>query len=377
MSRVNCQLGLLVFCTICTTIAACDDGHPGLLGEYVAAIGAKHKAAMEADAGAPTEEEPADAAAPRTATDPVPPAPTTPTTPPNTPPPTQPTTPPSTQPARAPDLIAMGDRPDPVSAGVEAYYCVATDLVLTEDTWVTAIEVSPQYADYAQRAVVTVSRQGVCDALGISAEVVFTYRPNSHRLELPVGDALLFPARSRMAVQVHVDTKLVTDVSTDTTRTEVRMWTLPKGERPERRVVRPTFHAFNISIPVDAVDVEVATSAAIDTRPGAEIIGFAPELHYLGQRMQADIVAADGTSTTLFDFPDWSVDKRKLYLLSPDKYISVESGASLEHSCVYSNRLEDQMLDASGKPLEPQLTTFGEDTRQEMCAVTVYLRYPL
>lgn len=41
------------------------------------------------------------------------------------------------------------------------------------------------------------------------------------------------------------------------------------------------------------------------------------------------------------------------------------------------NRLEDQMLDASGKPFEPQLTTFGEDNRQEMCAVTLYVRYPL
>jgi len=101
------------------------------------------------------------------------------------------------------------------------------------------------------------------------------------------------------------------------------------------------------------------------------------KLRYLGQRMKADVVAADGTSTTLFDFPAWSVGARKDYLLSPDKYIAVESGASIEHSCVYSNRLEDQMLDPSGNPLAPQLTTFGEDNRQEMCAVTVYLRYPL
>lgn len=169
----------------------------------------------------------------------------------------------------------------------------------------------------------------------------------------------------------------VSEPATDTTRTEVRMWTLPKGQRPLRQVQRNTFHAFNISLPVDAVDVEVSTSAAIDTSPGMEIIGFVPEMHYLGQRMHADVVAADGTRTTLFDFSDWSIDLRKDYLLEPGKYISTMTGASIEHSCVYSNRLEDQKLDTNGEPLEPQLTTFGEDSRQEMCAVTIYVRSPL
>jgi hypothetical protein len=379
MSAVNCQTMRCVVIFV-ALLAACD-GEPGLLGEYAAAIAAKHKAAHEPDAGVPSEEAIADAAAPSAPADPVPMQPTTPppmqpTTPPTTPP-TQPTTPPPAQPARAPDLVATGDRPSPLDFGYEAYHCVSTDLVVTEDTWITAIEVAPQHAEYALRAIVSVSRQGVCDALGISAEAVFAYRPNNRRIEFPEGDAMLLPARSRIAVQVHIDTTQATEASTDTTRTEVRLWTLPKGERPQRQVVRTTFNAFNISIPVDAVDVTVSTSAAIDTRPGMEIIGYAPELGYLGQRMYGDVVATDGTSTTLFDFQDWSIDARKDYLLEPGKYLSIGTGASLEHSCVYSNRLEDQKLDANGDPMEPQLATFGEDTRQEMCAVSLYVRHPL
>jgi len=224
-----------------------------------------------------------------------------------------------------------------------------------------------------------VSRQVLCDALSISTDVVFTYRPNNRRLELPEGDALLFPARSRVAVQVHLKTG-PTDESPDTTPTRVLLWTLPKGERPERRVVRPLFHNFDLTIAVDAVDVEVAKTSELEsayTRAGAEIIGFTPELRYLGQRMHAAVGAADGTSTIMFDFPVWSADARKDYLFEPEKFIPIGPGSALTHRCVYSNRLEDQRLDDNGERMEPQLTVFGEDTRQEMCSVSLYVHYTL
>jgi len=159
MSRVHGQVGWLALSAILT---ACD-GRPGLLGEYVVAVGAKHKAAPDADAGT-TPPDGESAAAPSTlATDAVtsPDASSltsTPSTEDNaTPTPSQPNAPPSSQPVRAPDLIGVGATPNPVPPNYEGYLCSAIGLTFAEDTWVTAIEVSPQHADYALRASVNVS----------------------------------------------------------------------------------------------------------------------------------------------------------------------------------------------------------------------------
>jgi hypothetical protein len=144
--------------------------------------------------------------------------------------------------------------------------------------------------------------------------------------------------------------------------------------------VRAPFHVFSIDIPVDAVDLAVTNTeeiSAMYTRPGAEIIGVTTDMKYLGQTLEASVVAPDGTATTLLDVQDWSEDARKDYMFDPDKYIPVASGSAIEHTCTYSNRLEDQRLDASGKPMAPQRTVFGEDARAEMCRVSVWFRYPL
>jgi hypothetical protein len=374
-------------------LAACDGSRPGLLGDFATAISSPAQPSLDAaapsdpqvDAGAaPTPAAPvampsvpdAGSAPPAPATQPntAPPAPMTTQTP-------QPTTPPATAPPRKPDYVAVAtETVDVLPVGIEQYVCTQTDLTLAEDTWVTAIEVVPQHADYAFRASVNVGPGGACDALGITQQNVFDSFPSSPRLELRDGDALLFPADSHLQVQIHHSGLSAKAPSTDTKRTEVRLWTLPQGERPKYRVMRQNYHALNITIPIGAMDQAVTTSAELDqkyTVPGAEIIGVTPMMNYLGQSVSARVTATDGTDSPILDLDDWSIDSRKEYLLDPSRYIPISSGATHSQTCVYSNRPEDQAIDVDGWHMTPQLTTFGEDARNENCRMNVMYRVPL
>ena len=375
---------------VCTSLAACDGSHPGLLGEDVSAIsslrmasaGAAIIAAPQLDAGMSVSMQDAGApaampAVPVAGSSAPPPPATAPMTS------TRPTT--SAQTAatpamRKPDLVAVATQATgTLPVQTENFTCLTTDLALAEDTWVTAIEVAPQHPEYTFRA--SVSLGASCDALGITVSNVFDYFPSDHRLDLRDGDALLFAAGSQLNVQVHYSGIFAKAPSTDTQLTEVRLWTLPKGERPKYQVVRQNVHAFNISIPVGAVGQKVSTSADVDAEitqhVGAEIIGITPIIHFLGQGMTSGVVAKDGTESTILGLQNWSVDSRKVYWLDPADYIPLSSGAVHNQSCVYSNRPEDQALDADGNPKTPQLTTFGEDARSEQCHMHVLYRYPL
>lgn len=255
-----------------------------------------------------------------------------------------------------------------------------TDLTMDEDTWVTAIEVVPQHADYTFRATVNVGEDEGCDALGFVQHNVFDYFPSSHHLALPEGHALSFPAGSHIQLQLHLSGLVATAPSTDMHRTEVRLWTLPKGDLPEYQVMRQNYHALNIMIPVGAVDTTISMTGDVDakyTMQGTEIIGVTPIMNYLGQRVTVQSVAADGTESEVLDLTDWSLDSRKEYLLDVSNYIPIASGARHKHSCTYSNRPEDQVIDADGRPMTPQLTVFGEDARSEQCRMSVMYRVPL
>jgi hypothetical protein len=385
MSRVHSQ-ALQSSLILCATLAACEGPHPGLLGELGSAIAAKHAASPDAavpdtaDASDGSDGPSAPDASTPTGTPTAGGASTPPPTVPSTPPPTAPTVDPApSQFDREPDYVVLGDDYiEPVETSSEYFFCLGTDLTFAEDVFVTALELVPQHAEYVFGARVSFSPDGVCDALGITAAQVFDYRPNNRRIEFPGGDALRLPARNRITIQMHLSPKQA--ASTDTKLTALKLWTLPLGERAQREVVRVPFHAFDIDIPVGAVDHEVTATTLVDKmyiKPGAEIIGVAPEMHQLGQQLRASLIAADGTRTTLLDLQDWSLDERKDQLFDPSKYIPVKNNALIEQTCVYSNRPEDQALDSNGDPLPAQRTVFGEDTRAETCRVNVYLRYPL
>jgi hypothetical protein len=279
-----------------------------------------------------------------------------------------------------PDMVIKASAPHRLTAGREYYACLQVDTRITADTWVTAMDIVPENDEYVHHAIVSVGN-GTCSALGTTAENIYSYRPGSRTLVFEEGDALLLPAGSTIAIQYHYNTMFAPrDMTLGTDHSSFRLWTLPSGQEPERAIVRMPHHDLLISIPVNAVNQKEGGTASIGseyTRPGAEIIGISPHMHYLGQSFTETLRKADGSTVCLVDIPDWDQDWQLDYFYDPADYIPVGRGDRVTQECVYSNRAEDQGTDPEGNPFTPQRTSFGEDTRQEMCLGYIWFRYPL
>jgi hypothetical protein len=248
---------------------------------------------------------------------------------------------------------------------------------LTEDVWVRALDMKPEHAEYVHHAIVNIGNGG-CDALGVSAENLYSYRPGSRTIVFEEGDAMKLPAGQRIAIQFHYNTRgAPTAMSYPTDASPLRLWTLPKGQKPVRQIHRQPVHALNIAIPVGAVDQLVTASQATQAGAGAEIIGISPHMHYLGHRFQQTLSGGGASNTCLVHVPDWDQAWKIDYLYKPSAYIKVMPGMTIRQECTYNNRPEDQGIGPDGKPYTPQYTTFGEDTRNEMCLGYVWYREPL
>jgi hypothetical protein len=264
--------------------------------------------------------------------------------------------------------------PYQLTANYEGYICSQTDATLSEDVWVRALDVKPEHNEYVHHAIVNIGG-GNCDALGTTAENLYSYRPGSRTVVFEEGDAMLLRAGQRIAIQFHFNTRGAPPaMSYPTDSSPLRLWTLPKGQKPMRQIHRQPIHAFNISIPVGAVNQSVTTAQGLEAGSGAEIIGISPHMHLLGQRFKQTLSGGGASNTCLVDIPDWDQSWQIDYLFKPSAYIKAMPGMTVSQECVYSNRPEDQGLGPDGKPYTPQLTTFGEDTRNEMCLGYVWYR---
>jgi hypothetical protein len=275
-----------------------------------------------------------------------------------------------------PNKLVKARTPFQLSAGIEDYFCLATDATFEKDTWVYAMDLVPQNPQYVHHAIVNIG--GTCSALGVLAENIYSYRPGSRTMVFEKGDAMLFPAGSQIYIQFHYNTKFAeSGKPLPTDQSPLRLWTLPEGEMPQRQVHRLPNHDMLINIPVGAVNQREGESQAIGSQfVGGEIIGISPHMHYLGQAFK-EVLHNGGEDTCLVDIPDWDQGWQLDYFFNAADYIKVQAGASVSQTCMFSNRPEDQGMDPTGKAFTPQYTTYGEDTRQEMCLGYIWFRTPV
>lgn len=274
-----------------------------------------------------------------------------------------------------PDMIVK-PTPYQLTANYEGYICSQTDFNPSEDVWVRALDVVPENSQYVHHAIVNIGG-GNCDALGATAENLYSYRPGSRTVVFEEGDAMLLKAGQRIAIQYHFNTRGVKPASSyPTDSSPLRLWTLPKGTKPMRQIHRQPIHAFSITIPVGAKNQSVRASGSVQAGAGAEIIGISPHMHLLGQKFKSNL-SGGPNGGCLVDIPDWDQSWQIDCLYKPSEYIKVMPGMSISQECVYSNGPEDQGIGPDGKPYTPQLTTFGEDTRNEMCLGYIWYREPL
>ncbi len=271
------------------------------------------------------------------------------------------------------------------------YRCLLLDHTFAEDTFVTGSTVIP-----GQRATVHHVLVYRIDASDVPAAVekdaaepgpgytcfggtgasgggpVAGWVPGSVPARYPEGSAIVVPAGSRLVMQIHYNTLAVSgDPPPD--RTQVGLWTLPRGQVPARQVVIAGFP--DPSIRIDAGDANSVHTREFDLPAGARLIGAAPHMHTLGTAIRSEIVHEGGESSCVIDVPAWDFNWQQFYQFEPASFYTTRPGDKHRLTCVYDNSPANQPV-INGEQREPRDVRWGEGTLDEMCLNYLIADYP-
>jgi hypothetical protein len=87
--------------------------------------------------------------------------------------------------------------------------------------------------------------------------------------------------------------------------------------------------------------------------------GIFPHMHTLGRTQSMEVVHADGSTSCLGEVPRWDFNWQRAYFY--DRPIPIAPTDMLRLTCTYDTRSRTDV------------TTFGEDTTNEMCFGVLYI----
>lgn len=181
------------------------------------------------------------------------------------------------------------------------------------------------------------------------------------------------PAGSRLVMQMHYNVlgASADDVITDDTK--IGLWTLDEGDTPTWIATTLPVVDFGISLPPGEADIEHNLTVRVPV--DATIVGVAPHMHLLGKSIGMELVRSDGTRECLADLPRWDFDWQRGYIYPASHQLQLSVDDRLELRCAYDNSAANQPV-TGGVVREPELVTWGDDSTDEMCLLTLILRQP-
>jgi hypothetical protein len=272
------------------------------------------------------------------------------------------------------------------------YRCFLLDHVFEEETFVTLADVFPGNLEVVHHVIVY--KMPATDVATLEALDAEDERPGfecfsgegiedgnylvgwapgaTHRLSTPEVAARV-PAGSRLVMQMHYNVLGAGPDDVVTDQTHVGLWTLPPGDTPSWIVTSMPVVDFSIELPPGEADIrhDVTVRVPVD----ATIIGVAPHMHLLGTSLRMDLVRDDGQRECLADVPRWDFDWQRGYLFPVEHQLPLSVDDQLELSCGYDNSAANQPV-LAGVVREPEPVTWGDDSRDEMCLLTLILLQP-
>jgi hypothetical protein len=307
------------------------------------------------------------------------------------PPPADAPQPPPSRPA--PDLMLGLQEPFVLDARrTDDYRCFLLDHTFEEETFVSLADIFPGNLEVVHHVIVY--KMADTDVPTLEALDAADDRPGfecfsgegieegnylvgwapgaSHRRSTPEVAARV-PVGSRLVMQLHYNVVGAGPDEVITDQTHVGLWTLPAGETPDWIVTSLPIVDFGISLPPG--DADITHSVAVRVPVDATIIGVAPHMHLLGTSMRMDLVRSTGARACLADVPRWDFDWQRGYLFAPEHQLELSIDDQLELSCSYDNSAANQPV-LNGAVREPELVTWGDDSTDEMCLLTLILLQP-
>ena len=207
-----------------------------------------------------------------------------------------------------------------------------------------------------------------------AAQMLVGWAPGAFDVEGDRDYARLIPSGSVLVMQMHYNLagKTIDDVVGGDS-TQIALWTLPEGEKPDYLTTLMPVFDFGIDIPPgEALWPELSTRR-LPVR--STILGTSPHMHLLGQSIKVDLIRADGTEECLTQVDDWDFDWQRTYLFPEEQVVPVSINDTIRMECNYDNSAKNQPV-VDGVQQEPQRVTWGDGSFDEMCLNYLVLSTP-
>jgi hypothetical protein len=275
------------------------------------------------------------------------------------------------------------------ASGNDLFRCFVLPTNLTEDKYVTAVEVRPsnprvvhhtlQYIDTSGQARKLEKREqdrknkdgeadrgpGYSSKMGIGflpRGGLSGWAPGNLPRYLPEGTGYFLPKKSDIIVQVHYHRNGLVEKD----RTSIGLYFARKPVKtPYKGMViaggNRGLRQFTFTIPAGEANFKL--EGFIYVEQDCTLYSVMPHMHMVGKKIKVTMTPPDGKPETLVAINDWDYNWQETYMLK--KPLRVKAGTRFDVEAYYDN--SDKNPSNPFNP--PQTIRFGEQTTNEMCFV--------
>ncbi len=267
-----------------------------------------------------------------------------------------------------PDEVFQVANPIQIPAeGVMAYQYASVPTGLTEDRWISAMEIRPTARAVVHHVLVFVVPAGVTqerrkDATADEISGFFgAYVPGNTSQSFPEGFGKSLPAGSTLKFQIHYTP------NGTATNDQIRIGFRYTPEKPRHRVHVVGIANPTLRIPAGASNHEEYASLPVPRE--ARILSFLPHMHVRGKAFRYEVQAPDGKSRVVLDVPRFDFNWQLSYRLAEP--LKVAKGSRLRATAWYDN--------SAGNPANPapdRTVKWGNQTFEEMMIGYIEYYFP-
>lgn len=270
-----------------------------------------------------------------------------------------------------------------VNAPSDLYRCFVVPSGVTQDEYITKVEVLPGNRNIVHHVLVYQDVQNTCvtldnndpgpgytwfgDVGSNTATLIAGWVPGQGMYSLPANMGIKLFANSYIIMQVHYPGGTFAQVDS----TQVR-FTFSSGVVREVTLDPVINHSASITngplfIPADSVKTFYAQE---NVSLNASLISIAPHMHLIGQQISSYAISPLGDTIPLVDIPDWNFHWQGFYNYRQPVHVPFGS-------TIYAQATYDNTLNNPDNPNNPtQDVSVGESTEDEMMIIYfAYLSY--
>lgn len=286
----------------------------------------------------------------------------------------------------APDLVVKSGAYDVMAKGQDKWWRPTTDIGLTEERWVKAIEIKPSMplGKKVVHHVLTMLEQnegpvpqGVAST-AMQHDASGNMRPMSAGLFMEwalgktgeifnadAGKLLLPGAKIRWEVHYYA---IGQEVKAD--QVEMGIWFYPKGYKPKNRTILSMFNvAAGSELDIPPGQKTITQNFTVLRAP-ARIENFQPHMHMRGKAMMMEAVYPDGRREVLTNVNNFQWNWHNNYIYADDVAPLLPKGTMLVFTAWHDNTKEN-----SNNPDPDQWVGWGDRTVDEMAHAWVDVTY--